>query len=296
MKSDILNEQIQYPAEQSFVARYREIPHFSFPWHFHNEYEIIFIEQSEGKRFTGDHLETFGAGTLNIMGPNLPHCYINNKEYYKSQSGLTAKAYIIQFKSDYFSDRMLDLPEFMQIKKILNASKRGISFNNIDKKEWIPRFKKLITLKGLHKYIELINILNDLGSMEYHILASEGFVNINPWPENKRLGTIYQFVLNNYRNPISVTEVAKHAAMNPTSFCRFFKSQTQKTFNEFIQELRIGYASKLLLNGESNIAKVGFESGFNNLSNFNRQFKKITMLTPTQYIEQHNPNQKKEGT
>ncbi len=276
-------EVINYPAENSFVLRYNNIAHFSVPWHFHNEYEMIYIVRSTGKRFVGDVVESFGPGDLTFYGSTLPHFLHNDEEYYSGDPNLIVNAYILQFPSDYFSEKQLRIPEYASIRRLLINASRGLKFSAATSEHAGRMLRKMHAEKGFKRYIMLLDLLNYLGQSDYSPISSPGHSSPINFHVEERMVKVYEFSTRNYNRKISLQEVASVAGMNPTAFCRYFKDRSGKTYAEFINELRINYACKLLRHGNRTIAFVCCETGFNNLSNFNRQFKARIGKSPSEY-------------
>lgn len=284
-------EVINYPAENSFVLRYNDFAHFSVPWHFHNEFEMIYIVQSTGKRFVGDVVESFKPGDFVFYGSTLPHFHHNDAQYYTRNPDLKVNAYILQFPIDYFCKNQLRSPEFVNIMRLLSNSSRGLKFPAHTIEPVALMLQKMYAEKGLSRYLSLIELLNFLGQTEFLPITSPGYANTLNHHIEDRMVKVYEFSTLSYNRKISLQEVASVAGMNPTAFCRYFRKKAGKTFAEFINELRISYACKLLRHGNQTIEFVCFETGFNNISNFNRQFKAKIGKTPSLYrefVSQHN--------
>ncbi len=276
-------EVINYPAENSFVLRYNNIAHFSVPWHFHHEYEMVYIVRSKGKRFVGDVVENFEPGDLAFYGSTLPHLYHNDEEYYNGDPNLIVNAYVLQFPVDYFSDFQLHMPEYSAIKRLLVNSSRGLKFSTSASEYAAKMLDKMMEEKGFNRYLLLLELLNNLGQSDFTPIASPGYSNVINFHEEDRMVKIYEFSTMNYNRKISLKEVATVAGMNPSAFCRYFKDKSGKTYAEFINDLRICYACKLLRHGNRTISFICFEAGFNNVSNFNRQFKAKIGKSPSEY-------------
>ena len=284
-------EVINYPAENSFVLRYNDFAHFSVPWHFHNEFEMIYIVQGTGKKFVGDVVEPFEPGDFVFYGSTLPHFHHNDAKYYSGNPDLKVNAFILQFPIDYFGKTQLRSPEFVSILRLLSNSSRGLKFPAHTKEPVALMLQKMYAEKGLKRYLLLIELLNFLGQTEFLPIASPGYANALNNHIEDRMVKVYEFSTLSYNRKISLNEVAAVAGMNATAFCRYFRKKAGKTFAEFINELRISYACKLLRHGNQTIEFVCFETGFNNISNFNRQFKAKIGKTPSLYrefVSQHN--------
>lgn len=279
-------EKISYSTEESIHAKHLNMKHFDAPWHFHPEYEIVLITKSFGKRYVGDNIETFKAGDLIFLSPNLPHVWINDKVFYDAESKEDAQGVVIHFAEHYFSKELLNLPEFNFINKILRESNHGLKFTGKEAKEISSLITQMPSLKGISSYTSLLHILELMGkSKSIQTLAGKGYVNTLDLKVPERLSKVIKHITNNYKEKISIEDVAEISSMNKTAFCRYFKDKTGKTFVKYLNEIRISYACKLLIDGKFNVSQACFECGFNNLSNFNRQFKSIIGKTPVEYLE-----------
>ncbi|WP_430974266.1 AraC family transcriptional regulator [Sunxiuqinia rutila] len=283
----IMHEQVSFRGTNSFNIKWDDFPHFTFPWHFHTEYELVYVIKSFGKRFVADHVEDFHDGDLVLLGPNLPHFWKNDEVFFQNDPHYHVNAIVIHFPATFFKDQLENYPEFLPIRDLLSRASRGISFQKQLANRLGPKLKKLLSTKGLKRTLLLLEILGKMAkTRQYKLLASESYrLNLDNW-STSRLDKIMHIINANYRQAIKLEQIASHIGMNTTAFCRYFKEKTGKSFIEFVNEMRIGYACKLLLEGTQSVSQICFESGFNNLSNFNRCFKKITSLSPVQYRNQ----------
>lgn len=271
----------------SFNVLHDRYPHFLKMWHYHPEFELLHIAKSSGTHFIGDNIERFEGGEVILIGENVPHMWLSDDKYFDSPSENSAEAFGVHFKKDFLGDGFLLAPEVKKIQVLLEKAKRGIKFIN-PKNEVINGIKELLDLSPFKRMIKFIEILQVLAThKEYKVLSSPSFLDTFFKTENKRLNKLYEYVYNNFKNTISSKDVAEHIGMNTSAFSRYFKHIHRKTFTTYLNEIRVGYACKLLLENEVNITAIGYECGFNNLSNFNRQFKAITKLSPTNYIQFH---------
>jgi len=271
----------------SFTVTQNRYTHFLKIWHYHPELELVYIGKSTGTRFIGDGIEKFSEGDLVLIGKNLPHMWLNDEVYFETDSGLVSEAIAIHFKDDFLGTGFLDTMEMKPILQLIKRAGQGIKFSNIDHKV-IENIKKLHKLEPFEKTIKFIQILYKLANHEeYQLLSSPGFLNSFNKTDNKGLDEIYEFVFKNFNQPIGSKDVAEIVKMNPSAFSRFFKRIHRKTFTRYLNEIRIGYACKLLIENKNNITPVCYESGFNNISNFNRHFKSITGMSPSEYIKLH---------
>ncbi len=271
----------------SFTISYNSYPYFLKVWHYHIELELVILLESTGTRFIGDSVEKFDKGEIVLIGKNLPHMWVNDDVYFEESSTLKAEAIAIHFKEDFLGDAFFRNPEMKHISSLLDKASYGVKFEGNNTKI-IQQVKELSTHDDFKRVIQFLEILNQLSlSKDYKLLSSSGFVDTFRKSDNKNLYKPYEYIFNNFNKSISLDDVAKVANMNPSSFSRFFKRVNRKTFSKYLNEIRIGYACKLLIENKNSITAICYESGFNNISNFNRQFKAITGLSPTEYLQNH---------
>ncbi|MDF9798127.1 AraC-like DNA-binding protein [Catalinimonas alkaloidigena] len=281
-------EKLTPEPECSFVLQKDSFPYYPTPWHYHPEYELVLVQKSSGKRIIGDHISYFSDGDLTLLGPNLPHVFDNDPAYYEKNSTLRAEAIVIHFAEDFLGKGFFILPEMAKVKKLLNASRQGLQIEGESKNEIAFRMEKMLRLSPPLRLTELLNILIHLAQTEaYTTLASPGFVQHYGNANAERLDPVLAYMMQHFTEDISLEDVAELANMSPQSFCRFFKHCTRKTFLAFLNELRVGYACRLISDNRYNISEVCYKSGFNNLSNFNRQFKRVMQKTPSEYKREY---------
>ncbi len=284
----IMHEKLNLSTGSPVKIKWCDYDYFKFPLHFHSEYEIIYIIKSTGKRFIGNNIENYTDGDLVLIGSFVPHMYKSDEAYHLNNKKLRVHAIIIQFTKDFFNHAIKYYPEFYKIKHLLEESRYGICFN--DKKNNIirKRIRNALNLNGLNLLIECINILSLMSISKKRLLNDESAENndLDKQYDDPRLTRILSFLHLKYTEPLFIDEIASIAGMNKTAFCRFFRTKTSKSCVQYINELRVNYACRLLLEGKLTITQICFETGFNNISNFNRQFKKITSYSPTNYLEE----------
>lgn len=272
---------------KSFTIRNHRFPNFLKVWHHHPELELVVLIKSIGTRFIGDNIEQFCEGEVVLIGKNLPHMWLNDDKYFETNSIFQAEAIVIHFKEDFAGKDFLKMPEMGPIAKLIEMSSLGIKFSG-DMTWFINQIKKIYELNEFDRTIKFIELLNFLAlHNEQRSLSSFGFINSFKKTDKKNLDRVYEYIINNFKDNIRRNDVAEIANMNPSAFSRFFKRVNRKTFTEYLNEVRIGYACKLLIENKINISEICFESGFNNLSNFNRQFKKAMKCSPTDYSKLH---------
>ncbi|TYA84347.1 AraC family transcriptional regulator [Seonamhaeicola marinus] len=271
----------------SFTTKVNEYPYFLKIWHYHSELELVVILKSEGTCFVGDSIENFEVNNVVLIGENLPHMWLNNESYFKNDSIQTAKAIAIHFKKDYLGRPFFETPEMIHIFKLFDRAKLGIKFLNIDK-TIISEIQSMIQLKGFEKTIAFLVILNKLAKHKnIKQLSSMGFVNSFKATRSDTQDRVHAYIFNNFTENITLEKAAKIANMNTSAFSRYFKRVNKKTFSRYVTEIRIGYACKLLIENNLNISGVCYESGFKNISNFNRQFRLVMNATPTEYLRNY---------
>ena len=250
-------------------------------WHFHPEIELVYVKGGNGKRHIGNHVSYYTTGELVLIGSNLPHRgFTNRLTGHESET-------VIQFRSDFLGDGLFESNEMQDIKKLLTRSRAGIVFHGIDKENIGARIEKMAFLDNFAKLIELMCILQDLAwANEYEILNADGYVLEVSKTDNDRINKIYNHVQQHFNRPIPLSEIAQLANMTVPAFCRYFKKISSKTFTQFVNDIRIVHACKLLAEKPLSIANVSMESGFKNFSHFSRQFKEITGKSPTDYRSQ----------
>jgi AraC-like DNA-binding protein len=281
----LFEEVVNYPAENSFLIKYDDFPHFTVPWHFHNEFEIVLIIRSFGKKFVGDVVEEFLPGDLSIYGSKLPHFYMNDQAFYHGDPDLRVNAIVVQFPTSYFPPSQLQRTEFGSVKKLLGSASSGLTFSTDVAAKGGKILGEMLKTSGMERHLLLVKLIDYLGNSDSRSIASIGYTNSMDDFAEPRMAKIYNFMTRHYNHRITLSEVSSVAGMNPSAFCRYFKQKTGKTFAQFVSELRISYACKFLRHGFQTVARISDESGFNNLSNFNRQFKRIIGKSPSEYRE-----------
>ena len=265
--------------EDSFLVFDRVKEEFDFPIHFHPEYELNFIEKGKGvRRIVGDSMEDIDDIELVLVGPNLHHGWTNHQCQSKDIHEIT-----IQFHEDLFSQSLLTRKILKPIKEMFERSIHGILFSNQTANTLKPRLQKVSKLDGMDYFIELLSILYDLSTSRNQRLLSTYTVHRDNFENSDKIKTVYEYVQENYHRKITLAEVAELTNMSHVSFNRFMKKRTGKTFVDYVNDVRIGYASMLLLEKDLSISEIAFKTGFNNIANFNRVFKKLKSTTPSQY-------------
>ena len=275
--------------EGSFRVQVDHQPFFYDTLHFHPEIQITVFLEGSGTQFVGDHIGTFEAGDVIVLGPNLPHVFRCDEPYYQENSGLMAHSVSLFLKKESFGERFFDLPEMKKISQLLSKSSRGIKLKGKGAQNIGNMISEMVQQEGFDRFTGLLFILDRLTKVKKsEVLSSVAYSTPQKESDNKKINDVFQFVMLNYHRELRLEEVASVAHMSPTAFCRYFKLRTRKTFSRFLNEIRVGQACKLLVEQDSHITSVCYASGFNNISNFNRQFKQITGYTPSGYKQRYN--------
>jgi len=268
--------------DTSFLYIDEECKYFDKPWHFHKEYELVYINKTKGTRFIGDQVSFFEDGDLVILGPNIPHLYRNSEEYYKNNK-LRAKSTFIHFTEDFLGGSFFDLPEMKQVKKLLERSSLGLEVTGKSNAFVKSKLVEMNDQKPANRLMSLLEILVHLStSKDLTTILSKTFTASSD-NDTDRIDMVIQFILKNYKNDIYIEEIASKLNMSIASFSRYFKHHTHKTFSNYVTEIRISHACRLMMDSHYNISEICYMSGFENQSNFYRHFKKFTGVIPKEY-------------
>lgn len=247
-------------------------------WHFHPEYEIVFISKGRGKRHIGDHISYYEDGDLIFLGPNLPH-FAFTEEIDEVHVEI-----VVQMRADFLGRDFFERPEMQLIRQAFQRAEQGLTFYGETKKQVGEQLARMIEMNNFDRLLGLLAVLQKMAtSNEYNILNIGSYALEVSAQDHDRMEDIYQYVQDNFQQETSLEEVAGIINMTVPAFCRYFKKLTRKTFTEFVNEIRVAHACRLLGDEHLSIAAVSFESGFNNLSHFNKQFKNITGASPREY-------------
>lgn len=263
-------------------ARYKT--EFDFPVHYHEEYELNFIENGKGvKRIVGDSVEEIDEWELVLIGPNIPHAWFTHKcktELYEIT---------VQFHRDLFHEVFLKRTQLSSIRSLFEQSLKGILFSKEITQKLAPRLKELEHKTGFDSVIELMSILNEL-SLASGSRSLSGEKNYNAdyiYMDSLRMEKLIEFMNANFSRPVRLAEAAELVNMAETAFSRFFKAKTGINFVDFLNDIRLGHAARLLIDTKDPITGIAINCGFTNISNFNRIFKRAKGLTPKDFRAKH---------
>lgn len=245
-----------------------------FFWHFHPEYEIVFVEGASGTRHIGDHISRYEDGDLVFIGPNIPHL---NFDYGVKT---TCETIVVQMKEDFLGKDFLSIPEITNIKNLFEKAKYGLSFPAETKKIAGEKLKKLIALSHFEQLVELLQIFQLLATSEMIVLNTRPVADKSIKKDMGRIERIYHYIEENYQQQVDVKIAAQLSNLTTAAFCRYFKKVTKMTFTEFLNQYRITQAKKLLLQ-QNTVTEACYGSGFDNLSYFNKTFKKLAGENPS---------------
>lgn len=259
----------------SFYAFRYQVPFFQFKWHYHPEYELTYIVKGNGYRIVGNSYEYFNDGDLVLLGNHLPHTWSG-----KLNDDIKSDAVVIQFSKEFIAP-FLGLNESLLIKNMLDTSVRGIRFEPDE--ELVSKIIALTETNGVDKILKLISVLDDLSKKQPTLIASNSFHNVVSKKNEMRINKVCLYIQNNFYTKISLKEVADLIFLTESNFCKFFKKATGKTYSDYLNELRINEACRLLVQTEKSINQISFECGFESLSYFNRVFLSKKEMTPSKY-------------
>lgn len=244
----------------------------------------MYILEGTGTRFVGDSIDRYQEGDVCMVGPKLPHEWRNDDEFFKQEAGLKASCLCLFFLKDIFEENLIRLPEMHNIRQLIERSRRGIKFMGKAREEIGAYIQSSVDDSGATRIVKFISLLEMMATTdEYELLASVGFTESVNSSDFNRFDKVYQYMMKNFSQPIKLDEVASLVGLTPNAFCRYFRGRTKKTFVQYLNDIRIGHAKKLLIEGRMKISTLSMESGFNNLSNFIEQFKRSTGMSPSEY-------------
>lgn len=278
---------IDYPIESSFNIKIDRA--LATPFHFHPEIELLYSIKGRGTDYIGNSIETIVEEELLLYGENVPHTRLKDENYYETFPNEAPEAIVVQFRKDFLGSTFFDYKELYHIGELINRSAKGLRFFGNTQKEVCKKLLKISKKEGLSALLDLLAILDILAKSEEYSFINKIDNSANLDNETLiRIRNVYQYTLDNFRDPISLEYVAALSFLSPNAFCRFFKAHTRKTYHEYLTEVRIDNACKLLKSGNYDVKTASFESGFTNIPNFIKQFKKVTQMMPNKYRQTFN--------
>ncbi len=278
---------ISKTSNRSIGVQHDRLPYFYDRLHYHPEWQITLIVQSEGTLYAGDSMCRFRAGDLCFIGSNLPHLFRNDPKYYEHEAE-HAEAISIFFDRKSLGAGFFEIPELRVASGLLREANKGIHFSS-GTLGFDPSalFQRMQVLEGIALLQEFLTLLKSLCEAEgSQAISSMAYDQSQAEAAGKRLDQVLQFIFKNYDKKITVEEAAQASNLSIPAFCRYFKIHTRKTFISYVNEVRINAACQLLMEQQDSIGQIAYKVGFNNLSNFNRQFKKLKGMVPSSF-QQH---------
>jgi len=282
MKPQLIN--ITLSGSKTIYIKHIDQPFLDAPFHFHNLCELVWIQKGQGNRIIGDSVDNFTDGDLVLMAPSLPHIWRNDRQFYNDGKEDNVKSTVIYFPEDFLLNITDEESMLLSIKSLIKKSKRGLLFYGATRQHVVSLLSGILVTEGFSKIISFLSIIDHLAqSNEFKVITSVSYTNRFEEQDTDRIDKVYKFLLNNFHRDIELKEVSDLSNMTTNSFCRFFKSRTNKSFVQFLNELRIANACKLLQQPIKTVAEASYESGFNSLTRFNKCFKSIKGMTPSAY-------------
>jgi len=276
---------------QSYLVKTLKEPFFDPNWHFHPHYQLFTVIKGTGTRFIGDDIRHFNVGDTVFLAPNMPHLWRSDREYFEKDSQLMTEGIVVYFKEDFLGSEFFEKSEMYNVKTLLKKSERGLDLTGQLKEELVNDLKNLPVDSGFQGIIKILSILDKLSkSTDYQYIASTTYSNTHKISETERMRLVHEYVLKHFKENINLSTVASLSNMTDAAFCRYFKSRTNKTFSDFVKEIRIGNACKMLQDENKSISQTCYESGYNTVSNFNNQFKSLKGVSPKQYQKLYRRN------
>jgi AraC-like DNA-binding protein len=265
----------------------RDDAFFNAPYHFHPEMELVYVTESFGKRVIGDIIEPFTEGDMVFIGSNLPHIWMNDEIFYKENSNLKAKAIVLYFNKNIFSQGFYEMKETLTLNLFFQNAEKGIRIGGKTKEAVAQKLKDLLQKKDFEKVVGLLEIMDIISlSKDITYITSDGYNAQLTHSETDRLSDVFKYVRQNFKENINLATIANVSNLTPQSFCRLFKKRTGKSFVEYINEVRISAACKFLLDTDWSISEVAYNCGYKTVSNFNKLFKSIMGSSPKIYRAQ----------
>ena len=275
-------EKIQNRPLHSFLAKVVKRPKrptLKEAWHFHPEIEICLTLKSEGKRFVGNNISDYQVGDLVMFGANLPHGFITD---------LPSEQIVIQMQESFLGETFLEKPEIKKIKELFIRAKRGMQFVGKTNKKVKSKAQRVLKKEGFAKLLSLLDLLHFLANTaEYQYITATSFKPNTKMAELERVQVVYDYILKNYQEQVSLEAASELVSMTKSSFCKFLKKHAKKTFSEIVNEIRISHACELMIQTDKKISTIAYESGYNDVSYFSRTFKKIIQQSPKEFMAKY---------
>lgn len=275
------------PSIGNAVLHYKLIddPYFPTPYHFHSEIEILLVTESYGTLYVGDGLRRFRPGDVALIGSEVPHWWNSHEDFYQDESPQRAKGVCLQFQPDRFFPNLFATSEGQELSGLFRRATRGLWFTGNTRRELgkiLPELEQLTGMARLLRFLEVLHLMNRTKEVKSLCTVDYRPVRMSNQDQD-RLNKVFDYVTRHYADALRLEDVASLVNLTPPSFSRLFKVRTNKPFSRFLNEVRISKACERLIDGRENVSEIAFHCGFNQLSNFNRQFKAIKGVTPREF-------------
>lgn len=252
-----------------------------FYWHYHPEYELVYVEAITGIRHVGQHISSYMESDLVLIGPNIPHLNFD----YGVQTAY--KQIVVQLKQNFLGDAFREAPELEAIQRLFERASLGLSFSGGAKQQAVQLLQQMQTLDHFSQLLCLLEIFQLLAHAEEVTELNDTNTSIKLFLDDKiRMGTIYKYIHAQYNEQPDVNEIAARVHLSTAAFCRYFKKQTRLTFTDFVNQYRITQAKTLLLK-DASVSEACYEVGFESLSYFNKLFKQLTGENPSAFKKRY---------
>ncbi len=277
---EIIYEKIFVSHNYSFITRKLLLASNTTKIHSHRNFELNYIASGSGKRIVGNSISGYAKGDLVLLGPHIPHCWDN----LETEQDTIPECIVTHFNENIISSDFFNIPELEQVVALLKNASNGIWFKGKKTEKVGQTLKKMVALKGLERYIELLKVFHLLLQIQdRENLALPSALTNSFETDHDQFNKIYEYVFNNIQTGIKLKEASALVYKEPGSFCRYFKKKTHQTFMDYVKNVRIGMAAKLLAETDKQITQICYECGYNNLANFNHYFRVIMKKTPSEY-------------
>ncbi|TRX47325.1 AraC family transcriptional regulator [Fulvivirga sp. M361] len=272
------------PSGSAISAWYYEAPHFPNPLHYHKELELAYIIEGYGTRYVGSSIKSYKKGDMVLVGEELTHVWMSDDVFYEEDCKLLTKAIVVKFYPDFAGEDFLRIPDAYPINKVLEEASGGLRIKGDTNRVISTILYKMLDQTSLEQIASLIQILSLISKSEDIYILSDFDLHKSSNPKEKdRMNKVIQHTMLNFKENISLTEIAEVANLSKSAFCRYFKNTVKKSYNEFLYDIRVEFAGKMLLESDLGITQICYESGFNNPSAFSQIFKRVKGISPNQY-------------
>lgn len=277
---EFVYEKILVPYKKTFITRKLRMDPKSDKIHSHKNFELNLIISGSGRRIIGNHISSYTKGDLVLLGPNIYHCW----EVLETEPDTEPECIVTHFYENIINSDFFNIPELERVVTLLKDAGNGILFKGKKAEKVAATLAKMVNLSGLELYIELLRVFHFLLQIEErdYLALPSSQPNIHD-KDNDQINKVYEYVFQNIHEGIKLKDASSLVCKEPGSFCRYFKKKTNQTFMDYVKNVRIGIAAKLLAETDKQITQICFECGYNNLANFNHYFKDIMKKTPSEY-------------